>query len=64
MFVFIKCIRLMAIEPPYIIGGCAHLAGYMKELLGRESIELPVEVKDNVRKEHLGRIWNFNSIEF
>lgn len=62
LFLLLKSLRRMALEPPLLAGGVARLCGYIWARLRRNEMELPPEVIAFTRQEQLKRVFSANRI--
>ena len=62
LFMFLKSLRRCAKERPYIFGGFARLAGFLYGYCLREDRQVPDDVVRFIRREQIGRIFNFNQV--
>lgn len=62
LFMLAKSMRRCIKEHPFILGGIARIAGFLYGYCLREKRQIPDDVVRFIRREQIGRIFNFNRI--
>jgi glycosyltransferase involved in cell wall biosynthesis len=62
LFMLVKSLRRCFKERPYILGGFARIIGFIYGFCLREKRQIPDDVIRFIRKEQMGRLFNFNKI--
>ena len=62
IFMLIKSLRRCLKERPYILGGLARLTGFLYGYCLRQERQIPDDLVRFIRKEQIGRVFNFNRI--
>jgi len=62
LFMLVKSLRRCVKERPIIAGGLARMAGFLYGYCSREKRQIPDEMVRFIRREQMGRLFNFNCI--
>ena len=62
VFFLLKSMRRMVLEPPFLLGGLARVAGYVSASCRKHDYTLPGNVRQQYRQEQLERVFRLNRV--